>query len=148
MPEAPDLQVIKEVLARRIISKEVVRAKVVRPTVLRSLAGQEFAGDIAGRTIQRLWRLTSSRPACALIGGRSRAFSLAGPCLLALGTPTAMRSFWMRGCHPFASAPPSPMTSSGDSMRATQGDRGGNGGAPPTDGRGGSPQDQGLPQGP
>ena len=56
MPEAPDLQVIKEILARRIIGREVARAKVVRPTVLRSLAGQEFAGDIAGRTIQSIAR--------------------------------------------------------------------------------------------
>ncbi|MCZ6891390.1 MAG: hypothetical protein O7F09_02635 [Chloroflexi bacterium] len=51
MPEAPDLQVIKEVLTRRIVGREIVQARVVRPTVLRSLADQEFAGDIAGRTL-------------------------------------------------------------------------------------------------
>ena len=56
MPEAPDLQVIKEVLARRIVGREIARAKVVRPTVLRSLADSEFAGDIAGRTVQSIAR--------------------------------------------------------------------------------------------
>ena len=56
MPEAPDLQVIKEVLARRIVGQEIAQAKVVRPTVLRSLADSEFAGDIAGRTILSIAR--------------------------------------------------------------------------------------------
>jgi len=56
VPEAPDLQVIKEVLIRRIVGMEIVQAKIVRPTVFRFLTGQEFAGDIAGCTIQSIAR--------------------------------------------------------------------------------------------
>ena len=49
MPEAPDLEVIKDFLNNRVKDRTVQSAKVLRPTVLRSLAGG-FPVDIAGRT--------------------------------------------------------------------------------------------------
>ena len=49
MPEAPDLEVIKEFLNREVQGKVVDGAKVIRPTVLRAIAG-DFASDIQGRT--------------------------------------------------------------------------------------------------
>ena len=48
MPEAPDLEVIQEVLNRRVRGRRVVAARVLRPTVLRSIVG-DFIQDIAGR---------------------------------------------------------------------------------------------------
>lgn len=56
MPEAPDLEVIKEILTRRIVGKRVESARVLRPMVLRSLAVEDFAGDIAGRTLDGVMR--------------------------------------------------------------------------------------------
>ncbi|MBI4198288.1 MAG: Fpg/Nei family DNA glycosylase [Chloroflexi bacterium] len=56
MPEAPDLEVIKEVLARRLVGRGVAQARVLRPTVLRSLAAQDFPADVAGRTLSGLSR--------------------------------------------------------------------------------------------
>jgi formamidopyrimidine-DNA glycosylase len=56
MPEAPDLEVIKEVLTRRLVGRGVAQARVLRPTVLRSLAAQDFPADIAGRTLSGLMR--------------------------------------------------------------------------------------------
>ena len=50
MPEAPDLEVIKEFLNNRVKDRTVHSANVLRPTVLRSLAG-DFPVDIAGRTL-------------------------------------------------------------------------------------------------
>ena len=50
MPEAPDLEVIKDFLNDRVKDRTVQSAKVLRPTVLRSLAG-DFTVDIAGRII-------------------------------------------------------------------------------------------------
>ena len=49
MPEAPDLEVIKEFLNREVQGQVVEGAKVIRPTVIRSIAG-DFASDIQGRT--------------------------------------------------------------------------------------------------
>ena len=49
MPEAPDLEVIKEFLNERVRGLAVSRASVLRPTVLRSLAG-DMAQDMPGRT--------------------------------------------------------------------------------------------------
>ncbi len=56
MPEAPDLEVIKEILTRRIVGRRVDTARVLRPTVLRSLAVEDFACDIAGRTLDGMTR--------------------------------------------------------------------------------------------
>ena len=55
MPEAPDLEVIKEYLTERMVGRPVLRAKVLRPTVLRSLAG-DFATEIAGLTLESMER--------------------------------------------------------------------------------------------
>lgn len=49
MPEAPDLEVVKDFLNQRVQGRKVDSATVLRPTVLRSLAG-DFAADIQGRT--------------------------------------------------------------------------------------------------
>ena len=49
MPEAPDLQVVKEFLNARLLGQLVERAQVVRPMMVRSLAAAEFAADVVGR---------------------------------------------------------------------------------------------------
>ena len=51
MPEAPDLQVVNEFLARRLTGVAVAEARVLRPTVLRVLATPQpdFPADVAGR---------------------------------------------------------------------------------------------------
>ena len=48
MPEAPDLEVVKDFLNQRVQGQKVDSATVLRPTVLRSLAG-DFAADDEGR---------------------------------------------------------------------------------------------------
>ncbi len=55
MPEAPDLEIIKDFLNDRIQGLSVESAKVFRPTVLRSLAGN-LVDDIAGRTLGEVQR--------------------------------------------------------------------------------------------
>ena len=50
MPEAPDLEVIKDYLNEHVQGQTVESARVLRPTVLRALAG-EFSADISGRTL-------------------------------------------------------------------------------------------------
>ena len=55
MPEAPDLEVIKEFLNDRVLGQVVESAKVLRPTVLRSLAG-DFPSDITGRKLGQFHR--------------------------------------------------------------------------------------------
>ena len=49
MPEAPDLEVIKDFLNAHAQGQTVESASVLRPTVLRSIAG-DFASDVQGRT--------------------------------------------------------------------------------------------------
>ncbi len=55
MPEAPDLEVIREFLTGRVVGSKVEAAEVVKPSVLRSLAG-DMPADIEGRRIERLDR--------------------------------------------------------------------------------------------
>ncbi len=55
MPEAPDLEVIKEFLNDRVLGQVVESAKVLRPTVLHSLAG-DFPSDITGRKLGQFHR--------------------------------------------------------------------------------------------
>ena len=50
MPEAPDLEVIKDYLNQRVRGRAVASAQVLRPTVLRPLAG-DLAADLPGRTL-------------------------------------------------------------------------------------------------
>ena len=57
MPEAPDLEVIKEFLHRSVVGCRVEAATVQRPTVVRSMVGAgEFAQDIVGRTPEQVVR--------------------------------------------------------------------------------------------
>ena len=55
MPEAPELEVVKDFLNERVVGAAVVSASVLRPSVLRPLAG-DFVSDIAGRTIEEVER--------------------------------------------------------------------------------------------
>ncbi len=55
MPEAPDLEVIKDYLNHRTAGLVVCSAKVLRPTVMRSLAG-DFPTDVQGRTLDEFRR--------------------------------------------------------------------------------------------
>ncbi len=56
MPEAPDLEVIQEVLSQRIAGLAITRADVLRPTVLRSLAAPDFSAHALGRTVESISR--------------------------------------------------------------------------------------------
>ncbi len=51
MPEAPDLQVVKEYLAHRVAGRTVASAREAKPLVLRNLTGEPFGTDIRGRVI-------------------------------------------------------------------------------------------------
>ena len=55
MPEAPDLEIIKDFLNQRIVADVVGGAQVLRPTVLRSMTG-ELIDDIAGRRFIQVQR--------------------------------------------------------------------------------------------
>ena len=55
MPEAPDLEVVKEYFTERVVGHPVAWTKVLRPTVLRSLAG-DFELDVAGRVLEAIER--------------------------------------------------------------------------------------------
>lgn len=50
MPEAPEIAIVREVLARRTTGVSITTARVPRPTVLRSLAADDFPADVAGRS--------------------------------------------------------------------------------------------------
>lgn len=52
MPEAPDLEVIKDVLNRRVRGLEIAGARVLKPLELRVLAADDFVGDVTSRTIE------------------------------------------------------------------------------------------------
>jgi len=56
MPEAPDLQVVKEYLQERVIGLEVTEARERRPLILRNLTGAPFEQDAAGRSIDNVRR--------------------------------------------------------------------------------------------
>ena len=56
MPEAPDLQVVREFLEPRLLGRRLVNAVEVRPLIVRNLVGRPLAADAAGRTVERLWR--------------------------------------------------------------------------------------------
>ena len=48
MPEAPELEVVKDFLAEKVVGAEVVAAKALKPSVMRSLCG-DIAQDLPGR---------------------------------------------------------------------------------------------------
>jgi formamidopyrimidine-DNA glycosylase len=57
MPEIPDLEVIREVLTRRVVGQVIEQVKVVRPIVLRVLAGGETPESLLqGQTIEAVER--------------------------------------------------------------------------------------------
>ena len=55
MPEAPDLEVIKDFLSSRATGARVDAARVTRPSVLRSLSG-DICSDIEGRSLASISR--------------------------------------------------------------------------------------------
>ena len=55
MPEAPDLEVIKEFLNREALGREITSSRVLKPTVLRSFAS-DFSDGLQGRTLQQVNR--------------------------------------------------------------------------------------------
>ena len=55
MPEAPDLEVIKEYLTEHVVDTKITRADIVKPSVLRSLAG-DMTEDIQGRSLESVDR--------------------------------------------------------------------------------------------
>jgi formamidopyrimidine-DNA glycosylase len=50
MPELPDLEIVREVLAPRLAGQTITSVEVVRPLVVRDLTGQGFAEALAGQT--------------------------------------------------------------------------------------------------
>jgi formamidopyrimidine-DNA glycosylase len=50
MPELPDLEVIREVLASRLVGVPIVSAEVRRPLVVRNLLGGDAADQLVGRS--------------------------------------------------------------------------------------------------
>jgi formamidopyrimidine-DNA glycosylase len=56
MPELPDLQVIREVLAPRLIGQTITGVEVVRPLVVRDLTGKGFAETLTGQIIAEVQR--------------------------------------------------------------------------------------------
>ena len=68
MPEAPDLEVIKEFLNARVSGAEVADCLVLRPTVVRSLNG-DIAKDLPGRSLEGVGR-TGKFLALRFSGGR------------------------------------------------------------------------------
>ena len=71
MPELPDLEIIREVLAPRLVGQSIINVEVVRPLVVRDLAGQGFVEMLTGQTFADVRRrgkilLFSTRPGLIL----------------------------------------------------------------------------------
>lgn len=56
MPEAPDLQVVKEFLEARVLGLTLIGAREHRPLVLRNLVGAPLGPDATGRSIDAVTR--------------------------------------------------------------------------------------------
>jgi formamidopyrimidine-DNA glycosylase len=56
MPELPDLEIIREVLAPRLTGQTVTDVEVVRPLVMRDLTGEGLARTLTGQTISGVQR--------------------------------------------------------------------------------------------
>ena len=56
MPELPDLEIVREVLAPRLTGKTIASVEVVRPLVVRDLTGQGFAETLVGQTLADVQR--------------------------------------------------------------------------------------------
>ena len=55
MPEAPELEVVKDFLTANAVGAEIEAANEVRPGALRSLCG-DMPSDVRGRTLERARR--------------------------------------------------------------------------------------------
>ena len=55
MPEAPELEVVREFLDREVVGASVTGFQVLRPGVLRPLAGSP--DDLEGRRVEGVWRI-------------------------------------------------------------------------------------------
>ena len=55
MPEAPELEVVREFLTERIVGETIARAEVIKPSVLRPLAAS-LVPDVEGRAVTGLER--------------------------------------------------------------------------------------------
>jgi formamidopyrimidine-DNA glycosylase len=56
MPELPDLEVIKDVLARRMPGAHIVSVRILRPLVVRNLLGGEISEHLVGQTVDSVKR--------------------------------------------------------------------------------------------
>jgi formamidopyrimidine-DNA glycosylase len=56
VPELPDLEVVKEVLQKRVVGQRVEGVEVPRPIVVRNLTEQDFAAALSGRQLMGLRR--------------------------------------------------------------------------------------------
>jgi formamidopyrimidine-DNA glycosylase len=56
MPELPDLEIIREVLAPALTGQVIADVEVVRPLVIRDLTGQGFAETLLGETFESVQR--------------------------------------------------------------------------------------------
>ena len=56
MPEAPDLEVIKDVLNRRVRGLEITGARILKPLELRVLAADDFVSDVTAHTVEGFTR--------------------------------------------------------------------------------------------
>ena len=56
MPELPDLEIIREVLAPRLTNQAITDVEVVRPLVVRDLTGRGFAKALINQTFAGVQR--------------------------------------------------------------------------------------------
>ena len=56
MPELPDLEVIKDVLARRMAGAQIVSVHTLRPLIVRNLVGGEISEHLVGQTVDSVKR--------------------------------------------------------------------------------------------
>jgi formamidopyrimidine-DNA glycosylase len=56
MPELPDLEIIREVLAPRLVGQTITEVEIVRPLVVRDLTGEGFAETLTGQTFADVQR--------------------------------------------------------------------------------------------
>ncbi len=57
MPEAPDLEVIKEYLNRNATGRTIASAQVLRPSVVRSMTGEDLEHSLPGSSFDEFTRL-------------------------------------------------------------------------------------------
>ncbi len=74
MPELPDLEIIREVLAPRLRGIRITEVDVVRPLVVRDITGTGFAEGLKGRTVSGVAR-RGKLLLIGLDGGRTMAIN-------------------------------------------------------------------------